>query len=74
MFASVDELWSRWDIAQHYGVAKNTVHGWVRRYEDFPPPVAVVGPHIHVYKRTQIERWVKRRRPENPRFGVPIQG
>lgn len=52
-------------IADLLGLAqRNTVSGYQRRYPDMPRPVIDLGKgRPRLWKRSEIERWAKERRP-----------
>lgn len=66
------ELASARDIADHFDVAIGTVRSWVRRYADFPTPVAVVSGYTRVWNMNDVKTWwVKNKSEASPRFGEP---
>jgi predicted DNA-binding transcriptional regulator AlpA len=56
----VDALVGAPDIAERLGVAHTeTVHNWIRRYADFPQPVAIVS-GVRVWNWPDVRAWAKR--------------
>jgi predicted DNA-binding transcriptional regulator AlpA len=53
------------DIAEAYGVRKNSAWRWSRR-DDFPAAVARVSGRIPVWRRTDVERWAAKNLPLAP--------
>jgi transposase len=60
-----EEMWTRQDIAKHFGVKKATVNRWVFYHEDFPKPVATrrhPGRPQELFEPKAVKDWVKARR------------
>jgi predicted DNA-binding transcriptional regulator AlpA len=50
------------DIAERYGVQKNSAWRWSRR-DDFPAPAARISNRIPVWRRVDVDRWAKKNLP-----------
>jgi predicted DNA-binding transcriptional regulator AlpA len=59
------------DIADAYGVRKNSAWRWSRR-DDFPAPVGMISGRIPVWRRGDVDRWAAKRLPlpEGRRAGL----
>lgn len=57
------ELVGLGEIADLYGVAKNSAWRWTKR-EGFPEPVTHVSGRVPVWRRSDVERWVAAHRPQ----------
>jgi|SRR5436189_782883 len=62
------------DVANAFGVSKNTVHVWRRRYTDFPNPVAIVAPYVFIYDSDQVRAWHTDHSKDFKQFGRPKGG
>lgn len=52
-----DDLVGTPEIAERFGlVGYRAIHDWLRRYDDFPAPVAVVA-GIRVWNWPDVEQW-----------------
>jgi hypothetical protein len=55
----VDQLVGSAEIAQRLGVKRyNLISDWIRRYEDFPTPVATIS-GIKIWNWPDIEAWAR---------------
>jgi len=58
----VDDLVSVTEIAQRLGLRRvQVVHTWIARYDDFPPPVKVLGEgggkEVRIWEWPDVVRW-----------------
>jgi len=60
--ARTPDLLGLGEIAERYGIQKNSAWRWTKR-EDFPEPVMHVSGRIPVWKATDIERWARKHLP-----------
>jgi hypothetical protein len=55
-----DEIVGTQEIADRLGVTgSSVVHDWIRRYPDFPEPIAYVG-RQRLWNWPDVEAWAKR--------------
>jgi predicted DNA-binding transcriptional regulator AlpA len=58
----VPDLVGLGDIADTYGVRKNSAWRWSRR-DDFPSPVGRISGRIPVWRRADVDRWAAKHLP-----------
>lgn len=71
----LNDLVSPADIAKLYDTSRATVSNWVRRYPDFPRPLAVVAQgHTALYSRRAVTTWHDGRDWRNDGPGSKAEG